>query len=112
MAKATTKKAPKTTRKRARNTDGTLKADDPNTPDVNEAWEQHKEEAPAPAPKPTGIVWFESREQEPSMFPVADISPIRNFSSGRLEYEVEADDVARFSQHHFVQNGRVRRKAE
>tara|TARA_B100000212_G_C27161126_1_gene441749 strand:- start:371 stop:637 length:267 start_codon:yes stop_codon:yes gene_type:complete len=24
---------------RARNTDGTLKADDPSTPDINEAWE-------------------------------------------------------------------------
>ena len=27
-----------TKRKRARNKDGTLKADDPSTPDVNEAW--------------------------------------------------------------------------
>ena len=26
-------------KKRARNDDGTLKADDPSTPDVNEAWE-------------------------------------------------------------------------
>ena len=25
---------------RARNTDGTLKADDPSTPEVNEAWEE------------------------------------------------------------------------
>lgn len=25
---------------RARNADGTLKADDPSTPDVNEAWEE------------------------------------------------------------------------
>jgi len=25
---------------RARNNDGTLKADDPSTPDVNEAWEE------------------------------------------------------------------------
>jgi len=32
--------------KRARNTDGTLKADDPKTPEVNEAWEGGK------APKP------------------------------------------------------------
>lgn len=32
--------------KRARNTDGTLKADDPKTPDVNEAWEGG--EAPKP----------------------------------------------------------------
>tara|TARA_R100001460_G_scaffold33742_3_gene65958 strand:+ start:5073 stop:5291 length:219 start_codon:yes stop_codon:yes gene_type:complete len=26
---------------RARNTDGTLKADDPSTPDVNEAWDDN-----------------------------------------------------------------------
>ena len=29
----------KATKKRARNSDGTLKGDDPSTPDVNEAWE-------------------------------------------------------------------------
>jgi hypothetical protein len=29
-----------TIKTRARNTDGTLKADDPSTPDVNEAWEE------------------------------------------------------------------------
>ena len=33
---------------RARNDDGTLKADDPSTPDVNEAWEEK------PAPKKRG----------------------------------------------------------
>ena len=33
---------------RARNEDGTLKADDPSTPDVNEAWEEK------PAPKKRG----------------------------------------------------------
>jgi hypothetical protein len=36
-SKATAKKAA-VGRKRARNTDGTLKADDPSTPNVNEAW--------------------------------------------------------------------------
>jgi hypothetical protein len=30
----------KTTPVRARNDNGTLKADDPSTPDVNEAWEE------------------------------------------------------------------------
>jgi hypothetical protein len=30
----------KTKKVRARNSDGTLKADDPSTPDVNEAWEE------------------------------------------------------------------------
>ena len=29
-----------TEKARARNADGTLKADDPSTPDVNEAWEE------------------------------------------------------------------------
>lgn len=37
-AKTAKKKAP-AKKKRARNKDGTLKADDPSTPDVNEAWE-------------------------------------------------------------------------
>lgn len=32
------KKAPAKKRVRARNLDGTLKGDDPSTPDVNEAW--------------------------------------------------------------------------
>ena len=36
--KAAAKKAP-AKRKRARNANGTLKGDDPSTPDVNEAWE-------------------------------------------------------------------------
>jgi hypothetical protein len=35
------KKAP-AKRKRARKADGTLKGDDPSTPDVNEAWEDGK----------------------------------------------------------------------
>ena len=42
LAEEAPKKAPKKTtakKKRARNVDGTLKADDPSTPDVNEAWE-------------------------------------------------------------------------
>ena len=30
----------KVSKTRARNNDGTLKADDPSTPDVNEAWEE------------------------------------------------------------------------
>jgi hypothetical protein len=30
----------KVAKTRARNNDGTLKADDPSTPDVNEAWEE------------------------------------------------------------------------
>jgi hypothetical protein len=39
--KAAAKKAP-AKRKRARKADGTLKGDDPSTPDINEAWEDGK----------------------------------------------------------------------
>ena len=39
--KTTPKKAP-AKRKRARKADGTLKGDDPSTPDINEAWEDGK----------------------------------------------------------------------
>jgi len=41
VKKAAPKKAP-AKRKRARKADGTLKADDPSTPNVNEAWEDGK----------------------------------------------------------------------
>jgi len=37
---APAKKAP--TKKRARNADGTLRGDDPSTPDVNEAWDEER----------------------------------------------------------------------
>ncbi len=33
---------------RARNDDGTLKADDPSTPDINEAWEEKPVKKAAP----------------------------------------------------------------
>jgi hypothetical protein len=94
------KKAP--TKKRARTETGAFQKDDPSTPDVNEAWVQ------APA---DDFVWYESREKEPSMFPVADVRPIRNFQTGRLEYKVEASDVERFEKHHFLMNARIVRKA-
>jgi len=101
---------------RARTKKGHYKADDPSTPDINEAYVQDEKPtpapspAPAPAPKATGSVWFESREKEPSMFEVAGIGPIRNFSTGRLEWEVPAADVDRFMANHFVNNGRVIKK--
>ena len=41
VQKPVQKKAP-AKRKRARKADGTLKADDPSTPNVNEAWEDGK----------------------------------------------------------------------
>jgi hypothetical protein len=103
----------KTIKRRARTDTGHFKSDDPSTPDVNEAWEvaeKPKEKAaPVNAPEPD-FVWFESRNSEPSMFEVAGISPIRNFSNGRLEYRVKPDDADRFSQNHFVMNGRIVRK--
>lgn len=101
---------------RARTAKGHYQADDPSTPDVNEAYVQEKPApvkapapAPIPAPAPTGTVWFESREKEPSSFEVCGIGPIRNTSSGRLEWEVPAKDVERFMANHFVNNGRVRK---
>lgn len=41
------------TKVRARNEDGTLKADDPSTPNVNEAWETVKKVAKRGRPKKT-----------------------------------------------------------
>jgi len=94
---------------RARNSKGHYQADNPETPDVNEAFVQ--EEKPAkPSTPASGVVYYESREKEPSMFDVADISSTRDFSDGRLNWKVQASDVERFEQHHFVQSGRVRRK--
>lgn len=96
---------------RARTSKGHYQADDPSTPNVNEAFvQEEKPVTPAPKAAPTGTVWFESREKEPSMFEVAGIGPIRNFSSGRLEWEVSASDLDRFTSNHFVNNGRVVRK--
>ncbi|NCW67706.1 MAG: hypothetical protein EBV86_03910 [Marivivens sp.] len=106
----------KTTRKRARTKDGHFIADDPKTPE-NEAWVEEAPKAkPAPkkeAPKKAEpeFVIFESREQEPSMFSVAGVNSTRNFSTGRLEFKVKADDVERFEKNHFVMNARVVRKA-
>lgn len=65
------------------------------------------EAVPAPAPE---IIWFESTNKEPVAFDVAGIRPIRNFTNGRLEWEVKADDADRFAGNHFVLMGRVRPK--
>ena len=100
--KTVAKKATKKTR--ARTETGAFIADDPTTPDVNEAWVE--EEVAGSTPE-TGFTYYESREQEPSAFVCADISPTRNFSSGRLEWKVANDDVARFESHFFVRNARV-----
>ena len=103
--KTTANKAVKKTR--ARTDTGAFIADDPTTPDVNEAWVQ--EEVAGSKPQ-TGFTYYESREQEPSSFDCADIKPTRNNSSGRLEWKVKNDDVARFESHFFVRNARVVRK--
>jgi len=67
-----------------------------------------KETKPKQEPK---TVWFESREKEPSMFDCMDIRPIRNYSNGHLEWEVPSELVERFARHHFVDLGRIVRKA-
>jgi len=50
---------------------------------------------------------YESREKEPFMFDCAEFRPTRNFSSGRLEWEIPSEDVPRFERHHFVEIGRI-----
>ena len=73
---------------------------------------------PEPEPKPEdkprrpveGKVWYESREKEPVQFEAAGIRSVRDFSSGRLLWEVAADDVARFEKHFFFTTGRIRRR--
>jgi len=100
--KTVAKKATKKTR--ARTETGAFIADDPTTPDVNEAWVE--EEVAGSVPE-TGFTYYESREQEPSAFVCADINPTRNFSSGRLEWKVANEDVARFESHFFFRNARV-----
>jgi hypothetical protein len=92
---------------RARTKKGHYVADDPSTPDVNEAYVQ---ETPKKAAAPK-IVWFESRQPEASMFDVAGLRSIRRYSDNHLEWKVMSDDVARFEKDHFIMNGRVRRKA-
>jgi hypothetical protein len=104
---ATAKKTPATKevkKTRARTIKGAFIADDPTTPDVNEAWVETVVNASKE------FVYFESREQEPSSFDCADIKPTRNTSSGRLEWKVAKDDVARFESHFFVRNARIVRK--
>ena len=66
-----------------------------------------------PAPKKTGgrpsklDGLFESREREPNAFVVAGISPIRNFSTGLLQWIVPADFVENFKLHFHVQRNRI-----
>ena len=75
----------KTTKKRARTKSGHYKADDPSTPDINEAWvnddvptevlEEVKTKSAWSVATADDHVWYESKEKEPTMFEVAGISP-------------------------------------
>ncbi|MAS48197.1 MAG: hypothetical protein CL557_12420 [Alphaproteobacteria bacterium] len=104
----------KTTKKRARTKSGHYRADDPSTPDVDEAWEgvlpDTKETEKKTAWSGDDHIWYESKNKEPSMFEVAGISPIRNFANGTLEYKVHKDDITRFEKNHFVMNARIVKK--
>ncbi len=68
-----------------------------------------KAEAEAEA-KAAEIVTYESREKEPHQFVAAGYTATRNYTNGRIEWEVPADDVERFEQHFFFTNGRIIRK--
>lgn len=98
MAEAKKTATKKTTSRRSTSADA-------KTSDVIEA----PKKAPA-KPAADAVVWYESREAEPTQFAVAGYHPIRNFSNGRLEFRVKADDVERFEKNHFVVNSRIVRK--
>lgn len=57
--------------------------------------------------KPWAI--FESREAEPSAFPVLGIRPERSFHDRRLIWRVPPELLELFEQNFFVQTGRVQR---
>lgn len=78
-------------------------------PEVTEKAAAPKKAAPKKAAAPE-FVYYESREKEPTQFEVAGYRPSRNFSTGRLEFKVRGDDVARFEQNHFVKNSRIVKK--
>lgn len=64
-----------------------------------------------PEADPSEKAVFVSRHPETSPFKVAGYRPIRNFSTGQLEWHVPADDAERVSRNHFVNNGRVVRRS-
>lgn len=66
-----------------------------------------KKKAAAEAERLASQVIFTSRIKEPTQFDVANISPTRDFGTGKLIYVVEEDDVERFERHHHVQSGRI-----
>lgn len=80
-------------------------------PAITEVAKTAAQDAAAQDAEVAAPVIFESREKEPSAFDVAGIRPTRNFSTGRLEWEVPAEDVERFERNHFVGLSRVVRKA-
>ncbi len=77
------------------------KADDA-APDATKPSASHAEGA-----KFVGKVRFVSRHREPSMFDVCSYRPIRNQSTGCLEFYVDPDDADRFAVHHHVASGRI-----
>ena len=103
----------KTTR-RARTAEGHYKADDPSTPNVNEAYVQDTPDVTPRTRKKAEAqpktITYESREKEPKMYDVAGYNSVRNFSNGHLEWIVDAEDTERFEANHFVNRGRIRRK--
>tara|TARA_B100000767_G_scaffold244906_1_gene243469 strand:+ start:220 stop:582 length:363 start_codon:yes stop_codon:yes gene_type:complete len=113
------------TRKRARTSTGQLKADDPSTPDVNEAWVE-VEEAPSPvapsmvakkkkAPKndtPDECVYFVSSNVENGAFDLMisdDISINGRWDAERayVHWRVPREHKEMAMMHHHIWSGRV-----
>lgn len=110
-------------RKRARTKDGHFVADDPSTPDVNEAWEEVSEEPKkvepskkakqrkAPKKEAPEFTMFVSANPESSVYDlrIGDVK-VRGVWDGLREHvswRVPNELVSSMMQHHFVWSGRI-----
>lgn len=61
-----------------------------------------------PKPEPSDITAFESRDEEAGMFEITGIRSTR-LPNMKLRWEVPADKLEKFSKHHHVVRGRVKK---
>ena len=118
--RATTRKTP-AKKTRARTEDGQFIADDPATPEVNEAWvevepakpvpSKVRAESKAPAEKPSGIVYYVSAkpESQPFVLQIADKRVRGSWDMNReyVTWKVPADIAHLADLHHHVFTGRI-----
>lgn len=58
------------------------------------------------------LLWYESREKEPTMFDWGEVGSIRNESNGKLLWKIKPSEKDRMESHHFFQVNRIIRKAD